>query len=47
MESIIIHVIIFAAFLLVVAFREIFVYFFNMEKKVTNYLTHEGFEWKK
>ena len=47
MESILIPVIILTAFLLVVAYREIQSRFFNMEKKVTDYFTHEGFEWKK
>lgn len=47
MESILIPVIILTTFLLVVAYREIQSRFFNMEKKVTDYFTHEGFEWKK
>ena len=47
MESFIIPVIIFAIFVIVVAIKEILVHFFNMEKQVTNYLSHEGFEWKK
>ena len=47
MENFLIPTIILAAFLLVVACRELQSRFFNMEKKVIDYFTHEGFEWKK
>lgn len=47
MENFLIPTIILAAFLLVVAYRELQSRFFNMEKKVIDYFTHEGFEWKK
>ena len=47
MENLLIPTIILAAFLLVVAYRELQSRFFNMEKKVIDYFTHEGFEWKK
>ena len=47
MENFLIPTIILAAFLMVVAYRELQSRFFNMEKKVIDYFTHEGFEWKK
>ncbi len=47
METFLIPIIIFAAFLLVVVFREVLSCFFKMEKQITDYFTHEGFEWKK
>lgn len=47
MESYIYGIIILAIFLIVVAVKEAIAYFSNMEKKVTDYFSHEGFEWKK
>ena len=47
MENFLIPTLILAAFLMVVAYRELQSRFFNMEKKVIDYFTHEGFEWKK
>lgn len=47
MESYVYAIIILAIFLIVVAVKETVSYFSNMEKKVTDYFTHEGFEWKK
>lgn len=47
MESYVYAIIILAIFLIVVAVKETASYFSNMEKKVTDYFTHEGFEWKK
>lgn len=47
MESYVYAIIILAIFLIIVAVKETVSYFSNMEKKVTDYFTHEGFEWKK
>lgn len=47
MESYVYAIIILAIFLIVVAVKETVSFFSNMEKKVTDYFTHEGFEWKK
>ena len=47
MESYIITIIILTFFLIVVAIKEAILYFSNMEKKVTDYFSQEGFEWKK
>lgn len=47
MESYIFTIIILTFFLIVVAIKEAILYFSNMEKKVTDYFSQEGFEWKK
>lgn len=47
MESYLYAIIILAIFLIIVAYKEAVSYFSNMEKKVTDYFSHEGFEWKK
>lgn len=47
MESYMSAIIILAIFLIIVAAKEAVAYFSNMEKKVTDYFSHEGFEWKK
>lgn len=47
MESYVYAIIILAVFLIVVAVKETVSYFSDMEKKVTDYFSHEGFEWKK
>ena len=47
MESYVYAIIILAIFLIIVTVKETVSYFSNMEKKVTDYFTHEGFEWKK
>lgn len=47
MESLLLLIMIAAAIIIVVVYHAIQSRFFNMEKKVTDYFTHEGFEWKK
>ena len=47
MESLLLPIMLATAIIIVVVYRAIQSRFYNMEKKVTDYFTHEGFEWKK
>lgn len=47
MESFLLPIMLATAIIIVVVYRLIRSRFFNMEKTITDYFSHEGFEWKK